>query len=71
MSKNPNIEKLSKSELRALHHLIDAELAQRRRKIEAELSLLTAIGSDRRGSRKPRCSPRPDRRTWRGGVRLA
>jgi len=52
MSKKLNIEELSKPELRALLHRIDAELAQRRRQIEAELALFMAIGNGRRGSRK-------------------
>ena len=52
MIKKPNIRTLSKSELRALRHRVVVELALRRRRIEAELALLAAIGNDRRGSRK-------------------
>ena len=54
MSKKPKIQKLSKAELRALRHRVIVELALRRRKIEAELMLLTAVGNGGRGPRKAR-----------------
>jgi len=54
MSKKPKIQKLSKAELRALRHRVLVELALRRRKIEAELMLLTAVGNGGRGPRKAR-----------------